>query len=163
MVKGLNQNLYESDYGLIAKAALKEFDLLISDPSINFEHYIDITISSGEWYEGKKFCKLAVEVENSWDELKGTMKDLLLFQAKMKWGVFYNENIYKAEHELLEAINIVWKSFEEHFQENTETQYELLILPESLPATGFCGIEILEAKFQSKDMKNKVKVNKKRL
>ena len=111
---------------------------------------MDFSPLSRNWYSGQRFVELAAEVENFWHELHGTLRDLLTFQAREKWGVFYHADLDPARRELQNATTAVWQSFEtQGFQEAPSTAYEILVLPEQIPATGLIGHEIVFAEFAS--------------
>ena len=49
---------------------------------------------------------------------------------------------------------MAWASFEEQsFQENPETPYEILVLPNKIHVSGLLGAEILVDAFASKEMR----------
>lgn len=161
MVKGLvlDQNGQPASgflqKGLIARAATIAASAESNEPP-TFSRYTDIAISSGNWWKGERFKVLAVEVENAWSEIAGTIKDLLLIQARKKWAVFYGDvsdsNYPRAEKALKDAISSAWKSFKSNeFQENPNTCYEIVVLPGKIPDTGLRGASVLEMKFCSKD------------
>jgi hypothetical protein len=128
---------------------LKKDGHLPSDGQISAERYIDMSYSTGYWWTGNKQRLLAVEVENSWAELRGTLRDLLQFQAKTKMAVFYATPPEDREGELLEAAICVAKSFAtDGFVEAAGTPYLVVIAPDSCsssPASclgiGFTGLE----------------------
>ncbi len=82
------------------------------------------------------------------------MRDLLSFQANEKWAVFYYRNLDEASRELHDAATEVWASFQsQRFQENPDTLYDILVLPEDIPMAGLLGQEIVVATFLSKEGK----------
>ena len=52
----------------------------------------DITIWTGDWERGVKYCRLLIEVENNWDELRGTIRIYLIAKPKRN-GVFFTTTI----------------------------------------------------------------------
>ena len=154
MVKGLRGSRFEV-HGLVAQAA----GVLEPKPDreIGYERYTDISISYGNWWKGEKYVELAVEVENCWGELAGTLKDLLWFQATRKWAVFYSSNLQAAGTELSDTIDRVRTSFEtQGSQENADTQYEIAVFPDSVSCSGLIGVEMLEVVFSSKEMRRRL-------
>ena len=143
---------------------IADVDTHLMEPDYVFERYIDIAIYTGKWWEGQRFTDLAVEVENNWAEIKGTMKDLLLFQAKRKWALFYQKDLDKGATDLSEAITVASSTFDRQgLSESPETKYEVLVLPENVSSGGLLGVDVLHAAFLSKDMKAAVRPAKVKL
>ena len=158
MVKGLRDTAFAA-HGLVPQAALRAFPPDADDES-SFERYTDFAIYAREWYSGKRFCKLAVEVENSWNELKGTIKDLLSFQAQNKWAVFYHDldgnKIENVKTELVDAIRTAWTALaQDGFCESRETKYEIIVLPEKISESSLKQLRVVEAVFSSGDWKTR--------
>jgi len=110
----------------------------------------DITIWADDWWQGKRYCRRLVEVENNWDELRGTLRDLFNHQAKQKWGIFYHNDFKSAIKEIFVAIKEVHNAFDESgFVESPSTHYEILLLPNTLPPSGFLGVPVAEVEFRS--------------
>ncbi|MGH7136984.1 MAG: hypothetical protein ACREHD_14685 [Pirellulales bacterium] len=153
MTKGLAGSSEFEHFGLVTRVGLK---LCGEHVEFGLSRYTDIYIFSQDvWRTGNRFAQLAVEVESEWGELRGTLRDLLNFQAEQKWGVFYHDNLNRASGELHAACEAAWESFESQgFHESPNTRYEVVVLLDSnLPATGLLGQEILVAEFASKQGK----------
>jgi len=158
MVKGLKTTPFQ-EVGLVAKAAALATDR--PENKLHFERHMDIKINCGQWWKGQYFCLLAAEVENNWNELRGTICDLCHCQSRHKWGVFYHPSLDAAEKELIEATIETRKYFrKEGFQESNETSYELVVLPNQLPPSGMRGIELVELSFQANTEDSKLKLRK---
>ncbi|MDX1945257.1 MAG: hypothetical protein SFU86_07610, partial [Pirellulaceae bacterium] len=112
MVKGLAASPF-CDHGLLGQVAAKELGLNCSDSAIfSYERYFDIAYFAGNWWEGTQRNLLVAEVENNWAELRGTIRDLLYAQSRLKWGVFYQANLEAAREEISIALRIVRADFD---------------------------------------------------
>lgn len=72
----------------VLPTALRTF-LQLDGSSFEYERYVDISVSEGDWWAGTKVRLGIVEVENDIGEFKGTLSDLLGMQARWKIAVFY--------------------------------------------------------------------------
>lgn len=102
----------------------------IGEGGIGKDRYMDFLFAMGDWWTGCKKYYLAVEVENNWPELRGTLLDLFRFQAMMKMAIFYSSDknsIIELNRAATEAAN----NFSiQGFQESNQTNYLLVILPD---------------------------------
>lgn len=117
------------------------------------DRYVDLSFATGDWWIGAKRYHLAIEVENNWRELHGTLLDLYRFQARTKVAIFYN-SADEAMTWLIDAAAEVARSFREQgLQESGETSYLLVLLPEghstlissearALEFTGLDGVRV---------------------
>jgi hypothetical protein len=118
------------------------------DVEVHFGRYIDILYQKGAWYNGDATWEWIGEVENDMAEFRGTISDLLRFQARRKLGVFYYHKQLEAENRAAD-IRAVFGYFEAgRFCEDPRTRYEILVLPEKLPDAGLLDAEILVFDFE---------------
>jgi hypothetical protein len=121
--------MLQKDDGIIPKAAGKLG--LPTSQEIAYSRYIDFSVAEGDWWAGEKGPLLAVEVENNWKELRGTLRDLLQFQARAKIGVFYHKVPRSARHEVEMSLAHVQECFRrDGFSESADTGYLIIIAPE---------------------------------
>ena len=128
------------DESMVGKviARLCQSEALPSQGERGFTRYIDAAYYSGEWVRGKKGAHLAVEVENEFAELSGTLRDLFQFQAQLKVGIFYADRPSEVEGQVRAALADVAASFQvDGFSESSTTEYLVVIAPEQCPET--CG------------------------
>jgi hypothetical protein len=92
--------------------------------------YIDFSFSIGDWYRGEKYPELAIEVENDWRELRGTLRDLCQFQAKSKVGVFYSESPAASTQDVIDALKHVADRFRRDGFMEAPTPYLVIVAPE---------------------------------
>jgi len=99
------------------------------------ERFMDLLYFTGNWWAGTRQALLAVEVENDWKELRGTLRDLLQFQARTKVAVFYYLASERIQTEVVEAMKSVAASFlNAGYAEAASTAYLLIIAPDEWPA-----------------------------
>jgi len=117
----------------------------------SIEKYVDFGVLCGAWPKGQCHWRLIAEVENQWWELRGTLADLLCTQARIKWAILYNANPESARMELQQAVPEVFDHFAKAgFLEHPDTLYEVLVLPDLMPASGPSGMRAVEATFSSR-------------
>jgi hypothetical protein len=95
---------------------------------------MDLLYFTGNWWDGERQALLAVEVENNWKEIRGTLRDLLQFQAAVKVAVFYSADIERAKRDIVEAATSVRDSFlSAGYTEAPSTAYLVIIGPDQWP------------------------------
>jgi hypothetical protein len=100
------------------------------------DRYIDLSYAVGDWWKAEKDFLVAVEVENSWTELRGTMLDLVRFQAKLKVAVFYASAPRQKKDEVRDALDSVISNFHKQgFEESSETSYLVVVAPDTYGST----------------------------
>ena len=76
--------------------------------------------------------RLAIEVENDFAELRGTLRDLMQFQARLKVALFYSHDQPGHRPEVEQAVREVSTCFvSQGFMEAEDTQYLVILAPES--------------------------------
>jgi len=125
---------------------------------ISYDRYIDIGVITrrSDWWQGQAAWELIIEIENNFNELYGTIRDLLNIQAKRKWGIFYHDNPSSIAEDLKDCIEKVFDSFHQaQFVEHKSTLYEIIILPNKLSNKGLVKEKVLSTSFLSLEENNK--------
>lgn len=110
---------------------LKERGFLEKVGETSTERYIDVSYATGDWWKGEKYYQLAVEVENDLRELRGTILDLIRFQARMKVAVFYSQEHVDQRRQIEDKLQEVAHNFtNQGFREATDTGYLIVVAPD---------------------------------
>jgi hypothetical protein len=93
------------------------------------ERYADLAAFSGDWWAGRCLALLVVEHENNISEFRGTISDLLRYQARQKVAVFYEDAASK-QADLQAQVREVFDYFDqEGFSELGDTEYLIVFGP----------------------------------
>lgn len=141
MVKGCEPIDNYREAGFLPHAMEAAWPDIQPDPARSrerlFSRYVDIGYLAGEWWEGKRYWQWIAEVENSWKERKGTIRDLLLTQAKRKLAVLYPPGPDLDTTGIREEIRAIVTEFAGlGFSESRDAQYEILLVPDELEYDG---------------------------
>lgn len=110
--------------------------------NVAFERYCDCIKYGGvekgkEWYDGKIYNDVLIEVENEIKEFKGTFLDLLRIQGHKKIAIFYFDEPLDLEQKK-EDLKAVYKYFTGNgFSEAKDTEYLIMFLPNKYDAAFF--------------------------
>jgi len=156
MVKGVREITDYDERGFIPHAMEYADESLAEHPEDDkwphCDGYVDVVYGKGGWFAGKTCWGWIAEVENEFEEFKGTISDLLRFQAKRKLGVFYHQNLDDAEK--VGKFQVAFQAFvDAGFCESPDTRYEILILPGKLEI-GLLDTEILYVDFLHREYRN---------
>jgi hypothetical protein len=111
----------------LVRQALK--DVLPLDPQFSHERYIDLAVFSGNWWGGRQIASIIMEHENNTLEFKGTISDLLRYQALQKIAIFY-EDAGSRKKELENWVQDVFNHFQQQgFSESLNTEYLIVFGP----------------------------------
>ena len=127
----LGHNSTDAKDGIIAKTVRK-----INAEYVNFENYrYDCLVyREDDWFDGKRYIEMVIEVESNIKEFKGTVSDLLRMQGASKIGIFYfklSEDKNKFVIDRSTQLAAVLKYFASNdFIEAEGTDYLLIFLPD---------------------------------
>lgn len=106
---------------------------------LSFERYVDFIASQGDWWTGKKVALMTCEVESDLAEFKGTLSDLIRYQARQKVAVFYDNGIQSRREQMEGDVRDVFDHFKRQgFSEADDTEYLVVFGPEEI-ANGAIG------------------------
>ena len=122
--------------GLVPQAIMSSWPD-IDDSLLSYDRYMDVVAFDGEWWEGKCVARLVVEIENDMREFKGTVSDLLRYQALLKVAVFFDSEAVLKKKQLQDQTMAVFNHFDQHgFCEAADTEYLLVFGPSELVSPG---------------------------
>lgn len=121
--------------GILARVLQSFLGLEKQDPflELSYDRYLDFVAYKGNWFDGGRIALVTVEVENNLVEFKGTLSDLVRYQAHQKLGVFYDKEMAshvrrnRIEGDILDVFN---RFQGRGFVEAENTEYMLMFGPE---------------------------------
>lgn len=72
---------------------------------------MDFAAFAGDWWAGTRRAIVVGEIENNIAEFKGTISDLIRYQAQSKFAIFYDSSAASREEQIRKEIHKVFDSF----------------------------------------------------
>jgi hypothetical protein len=100
----------------------------------SYHRYMYIIASEGDWWLGEKIALVIAEVENRIKEFRGTVSDLVRFQAHQKIAVFYEANLTaeKLQSYETQVREVLGYQFGKGFFEAEDTEYLIVFGPTNI-------------------------------
>lgn len=100
---------------------------------VSYDRYMDFAAFGGNWFAGTRIPLLAGEIENNIAEFKGTISDLIRYQARAKFAIFYDSSAPSRQEQIRKEIHEVFDCFRiEGFMEASTTEYLIVFGPSEL-------------------------------
>jgi hypothetical protein len=98
----------------------------------------DIIAFEGKWKSGEQVALVIAEVENVIGEFKGTVSDLVSYQAPLKVAVFYQDSLTpeKLQTRETEIRGVLSYQFGKGFREARDTEYLIVFGPATVSEEG---------------------------